>query len=170
MAQITKKAAPWLTEQGLALVTGWARRGLTDEQLAKNMKISRSTLSVWRKNYPELDKALEYNKDIADIQVENSLFKRATGYDYDEETWFKDKETGELILTKKITRHVVPDTAAQIYWLKNRRPDLWRDRPATVANDAENTLINYFDALAEALREKDNVQPLDDPGGDDSGT
>lgn len=170
MAQITRKAAPWLTDKGLALITGWARRGLTDVQISHNMGISRSTLSIWRKNYPALDEVLETNKDIADIQVENSLFKRATGYDYDEETWFKDKETGEMVLAKKITKHVVPDTAAQIYWLKNRRPDLWRDRPATVANDAENTLINYFDALADAFRDKDNTQPTEDPGGDDNGT
>ena len=167
MARVTKKAAPWLTDEGLALVSGWARRGLTNDQMAEAMGIDRSTLLDWRKKYPPLSAAIKTNKDIADVAVENALYKRATGYDYTEETWYKDKDTGEMILSKKITKHVIPDTVAQIYWLKNRRPDLWRDRPAQVGNSAEDNLGAFFDALADAFADKTPPAPA---GGDGDGT
>ena len=66
--------------------------------------------------------ALKKGKDWADVQVENALFKRATGHDYEEMTW----EDGKL--TKVVKKHIAGDVTAQIFWLKNRRPDLWRDK------------------------------------------
>lgn len=151
-AKITKRAAAWLTEEGLARIAGWARRGLTDDQIAANMGIRRSTLAVWRGNWPELESVLQQNKDVADVEVENALYKRAVGYSYNEETYYRDKSTGELILTKRITKQVAPDVTAQMYWLRNRKPDEWREKPAPMT-EAESTLGSYFDALTDAFKQ-----------------
>lgn len=112
----------WLTEEALEVLRGWARIGLTDEQIAENCGIAVRTLYEWKSRYPQIMQALKKGKAWADTQVENALFKRAVGYEYDEVTY----EDG--IETKRVRRHVPPDVTAQIYWLKNRRPDLWRDK------------------------------------------
>ncbi|CAI3601335.1 hypothetical protein CNEO2_2630002 [Clostridium neonatale] len=65
---------------------------------------------------------------MVDIQVENALLKRALGYKYDEVTKELNEDTGELEVTKVVTKEVQPDTTAQIFWLKNRKPEDWRDR------------------------------------------
>ena len=74
----------WTEEQGLTLLEGWARDGLTDEQIAHNMGVHPSTLYDWKKRFPELSKALKKGKEVVDYQVENALLKRALGYEYTE--------------------------------------------------------------------------------------
>lgn len=166
-SKVTKKAARWLADDGLALIAGWARRGLTEEQIAKGMGISRSTLAIWKNSYPSLMDALKNGKDIADINVENALYKKAIGYDYEEQTFYRDKDTGEMILSKTITKHVTPDTGAAAFWLKNRRRDLWRDKPElNDTNTTEQSLGVFIDMLTDALKEP----PAPDNGGDDGGT
>lgn len=122
----------WLTPDGLLKLEAWARDGLTDEQIAKNIDITPSTLYEWKKKHSEISEALKKGKEVVDIQVENALLKRALGYAYDEVTQelCENAQTGktELKVTKKVTKEVVPDTTAQIFWLKNRRPDRWRDK------------------------------------------
>lgn len=116
----------------LILVEAWARNGLTDEQISKNLGIAYSTFREYVKKYSALSAALKKGKEIVDIEVENALLKRALGYKYDEVTkeLIEDKETGiaELKVTKVVTKEVVPDTTAQIFWLKNRKPEEWRDK------------------------------------------
>lgn len=112
----------WLTDDALEVLKGWARSGLTDEQIAENCGIAVRTLYEWKNRYPQIMQALKKGKAWADTQVENALFKRAIGYEYDEVTY----EYG--VETKRVKKHVSPDVTAQIYWLKNRRPDLWRDK------------------------------------------
>ena len=116
------KYEQWLTEEGLIKIQGWAHDGLTDEQIATNMGIRRQTLYDWIKKHPVISDTLKKGKEIVDRQVENALLKRALGYEYDEVTTEYGKET------KRITKQVVPDTTAQIFWLKNRKPDVWRDK------------------------------------------
>lgn len=122
----------WLTPDGLLKLEAWARDGLTDEQIAANAGITAKTLYEWKKQYGEICEALKKGKEVVDIQVENALLKRALGYAYDEVTQelCENAQTGktELKVTKKVTKEVVPDTTAQIFWLKNRRPDRWRDK------------------------------------------
>lgn len=74
------KVEYWLTEDGLTLLKGWARDGLTDEQIAHNMNISCSTFYKYKDKYVEISESLKKNKEIADYEVENSLFKKAMGY------------------------------------------------------------------------------------------
>jgi len=116
------KYEEWLTKEGLLKIEGWARDGLTDEQIAKNMGISRSTLNEWKNKYSDILDTLKKGKEVVDLQVENALLKRALGYKYDEVTY----EFGEEV--KRVRKEVIPDTTAQIFWLKNRRPDKWRDK------------------------------------------
>lgn len=106
----------------LNLVESWARDGLVDEQIAHNLGINVSTLYDYKKKYPEFTEALKNGKDDIDVMVENSLLKRALGYTYDEVTL----EGG--VETKRVVKEVQPDTTAQIFWLKNRRPQAWRDK------------------------------------------
>ena len=87
----------------------------------------RQTLYDWKNKFPEFSEAIKKGKEIVDIQVENALLKRALGYEYMEErVEISEKDGRKVIQTVKT---VIPDTTAQIFWLKNRRPDRWRDKP-----------------------------------------
>ncbi|MCC0638371.1 helix-turn-helix domain-containing protein [Clostridioides sp. ES-S-0001-02] len=112
-------------------VEGWAKDGLIDGQIAANMGISISTLYDWKKKYPEFSESLKDGKEVVDKQVENALLKRALGYFYDEITYKDGKEV------KRVTKHVLPDTTAQIFWLKNRKPEVWQNDPHRVINNKE---------------------------------
>lgn len=120
----------WLTEDGLTLLEGWARDGLTDEQLAKKMSIGIRTLYDWKIRYPQISQALKKGKEIVDFEVENALLKSA----------------------------IDGNTTAQIFWLKNRRPDRWRDKPPEVSG-AE--LEADDDGLSRSLRELAKVLKSD---------
>ena len=148
------KYQQWLEPEGLTLLEGWARDGLTDEQIAHNAGITAKTLYEWKNKYGEISEALKRGKEVVDIQVENSLLKRALGYKYDEVTRekVKDPVTGFscLTITKKVTKEVAPDVTAQIFWLKNRRPDKWRDKPPEATGPADTS---KEDDLSRSLRE-----------------
>ena len=120
------------------LLEGWARDGLTDEQIAHNIGINVKTLWDWKVRFDPICNAIKRGKAPVDIQVENALLKRALGYEYEEvtteitETPYIDKRGKERVRkqkhVKKTKKIVLPDTTAQIFWLKNRRPDKWRDK------------------------------------------
>lgn len=137
------KYEKWLEQEGLLLIEGWARDGLTDEQIAGNMRVSRSTLNEWKKKYPDIQDSLKKGKEIVDRQVENALLKRALGYEYEE---IKEKyEFGELSERTVTKKQVVPDTTAQIFWLKNRKSKDWRDKQERLDNTAEdNDMVKQF--------------------------
>ena len=119
------KINDWLENDKIKKKKGWARGGITDEQIAKNMGIAPSTLYEWKKKSKEFSESLKKGKELIDFEVENALLKRALGYEYEEETY----ENG--ILTKKVKKHVAPDTTAQIFWLKNRKPSSCKDKVET---------------------------------------
>lgn len=134
------KYQQWIEPDGLLLLEGWARDGLTDEQIAHNIGISRGTLYDWKKAYPDISNALKRGKDVVDIEVENALLKRAMGYDYVEER-VEVNGNGKRKVTQT-TKHVPGDTTAQIFWLKNRRADRWRDKPTPTAEGNEVTIVD----------------------------
>jgi hypothetical protein len=131
----------WLSEDGLIKIQGWARDGLIDEQIAHNMGITTKTLYEWKNKYSEISEALKKGKEVIDRQVENALLKRALGYAYDETTY----EDG--VETKRVTKEVAPDTTAQIFWLKNRKPAEWRDKI-----EQQQTVTIQDDGFLEALK------------------
>lgn len=135
----------WIEPDGLLLISGWARDGLTDDQIAKNMGISRSTLNEWRNKYPDISDALKKSKELADREVENALYKRAIGYEYTEtKTVISDKDG---VKTETIVKQVAPDVTAQIFWLKNRKRDQWRDKI-----DHDQNVTFESDGFLEALQ------------------
>ncbi len=109
---------------------GWARDGLTDEQIAHNIGINRCTFYDWAKRFPNIANAVKKGKEPVDTQVENALLRRALGYDYEETITEVEELAGGKTKkhVRKVTRHVAPDTTAQIFWLKNRKPKQWRDK------------------------------------------
>ena len=145
----------WLKEDKLKLLEAWARDGLTNEQIAHNIGIRSKTLYEWINKFSVIGDALKRGKEVVDIEVENSLLKRALGYTYDETTREISKETGQLVVTKVVTKQVVPDTTAIIYWLKNRKPKQWRDKP-TQEQDV-STMIESMNTLTQAMLK--NVAP-----------
>lgn len=136
-----RKYEYWLTPEGLIKLEGWARDGLTDEQIAKNIGINRDTLYRWKKAYPDISDALKKGKEVIDRQVENALLKRALGYTYDEITFEGDDEV------KRVRKQVVPDTTAQIFWLKNRKPEEWRDKREIVKDDDNDQVLLFLKAM-----------------------
>lgn len=143
----------WLTEEGLLLISAWARDGLSDEQIAHNMNVAYSTFRIWKEKFSALSAALKKGKEVVDIEVENALYRKALGF---KETVkkpvkvkrvdYKDgkrcKEYEEVVQAEEEI-FVPPDTAAQIFWLKNRKSDVWRDKPEDNGNKEEAiTIIN----------------------------
>lgn len=115
----------WLTKEGLIKIEGWAKDGLSDEQIAHNIGINKGTIYQWKKKYKAIDEVLKKGKEVVDRQVENALLKRALGYDYEEETKMI-AESGKKSI-KVVKKHIPPDTTAIIFWLKNRKREQWRD-------------------------------------------
>lgn len=167
----------WITKEGLIKIEGWARDGLVNEEIAEKIGIHPSTLYDWQKKYPEIAEALKKGKEVIDRQVENALLKRALGYQYEEvtrERTLKKDDKGdpmvdlhgfpvyEMVETKKVTKEVQPDTTAQIFWLKNRKPEKWRDKQdIDIKGDME--VNNPFKGLTtEELRELAKLDDEDD--------
>lgn len=100
--------------------------GATDREIADFFEVHEDTIRRWKGEYPEFCGALKVGKELADDRVEMSLYRRALGYQHDED----DIRVcdGQIVVTPTV-KHYPPDTVACIFWLKNRRPDLWREKP-----------------------------------------
>lgn len=99
--------------------------GATDDDLAKFFGFDERTINRWKVDHPEFGRALKAGKEGADANIGNSLYQRAIGYSHDSE---EIKVVEGAIVRVPITKQYPPDTTAMIFWLKNRRPDLWRDK------------------------------------------
>ena len=128
----------WLTPEGLLKLEGWARDGLTDEQIAEKIGINRDTLYSWKKKYADISDTLKKGKEIVDREVENALLERALGGVHEVKKNIKVKQTYYDGYGRKCEKEEIKevideiytpgDTIAQIFWLKNRKPDMWKDK------------------------------------------
>ncbi len=116
------KYEKWLKEENLLLLEGWARDGLTDEQIAKNIGIGERTLYEWKEKYPQISQSLKKGKEVVDYEVENALLSSALG----------------------------GNTTAQIFWLKNRRPDKWRDKQK---EETDKTALDKLDSILKEIKD-----------------
>ncbi len=121
------------------VIAGW-----TDKQISDFYGVAVSTLTRWKQKNEDFCTALKDWKKEGDLKVEKSLYQRAIGFHYDEVTYEKTNSGGlgigfkkgdvdsikhvDTYKTKITTKQVVPDVTAQIFWLKNRQPDVWRDK------------------------------------------
>lgn len=146
----------WLEPDNLLRVEGWCRDGLSIEQLAHNMGCNVSTLHKWKSEHKELSEAIKRGKAPADLEVENALFKSALGYEVEETTeelrFNKATHQYEMVVTKRTKKHIPPSNTAQIFWLKNRLPDKWRDRvenKTTLVKDDTDLLSKAFEEITQ---------------------
>lgn len=151
------KYKKWLDADHLKLLEAWARDGLTNEEIAERVGIDRRTLTRWRSKYKLIDDAVKRGKELVDIEVENSLFKNAMGYYAEEEKIYISQVDGEEVVKREIfKRYIKPDTTAQIFWLKNRKPDEWRDKPKELKLTTEDRLYNVFSGLDKEIFKHDD--------------
>ena len=132
----------WLTEEGLLLIGGWAMDGLSEEQIAHNMGIAYSALREWKKTHSALSAVLKKNKEVADRHVENAMYKKATGFTATDRVVstkkvveYKDgKRVREITepCVVEVERYYPPDTTAEIFWMKKRKPEQWGDKDKNV--------------------------------------
>ncbi len=146
----------WITEEGVLKIEGWARDGLTDEQISHNIGIHPSTLYEWQKKYPEIGEALKKGKEVVDREVENALLKRALGYEYEEVKQIieKDEMGKDRKRIEKTIKRVIPDVTAQIFWLKNRKPNEWRDKRDVSVDGTIDTKVSKLDSILKQLKEE----------------
>ena len=144
----------WLEGDNFILLEGWARDGLTDEQIAHNMGIAYSTLREWTRKYPSFKAVLKRTKDVVDKEVEGALYKSAMGYDYEEITeqrrYNKEKGDYEMVVVERKVKHQPPNTASIIFWLKNRKPDIWKDKQEVTDTKA----LDKLDAILGELKDE----------------
>lgn len=148
----------WRTEEGLRKIEAWARDGLIEEQICHNMGIGVTTLNAWKQRFPEILEALKKGKEDIDNEVENALLNRARGFEYKEtiSEIFEMPDGTKRKHIKEIKKYALPDTTAQIFWLKNRRPDKWRDKQERIITSVED-----LTPLAEMINATDEDDRLE---------
>lgn len=116
----SKKITAYETADGVAyLVYLYRDKGLNDEQVAKEIGITRKTLYNWRKKSKTIENAVNIGKASVDQKVENALLQSA--------------------LSGNVT--------AMIFWLKNRKPDKWRERQTQDINITPTIISGEDDIL-----------------------
>jgi hypothetical protein len=126
-----------------------AELGATDREIATALGVAESTLHYWRAQHVEFSEALKVGKAPCDDRVEASLYHRATGYTFASEKIFNYQ--GEVVRAQTL-EHVPPDTTAAIFWLKNRRKELWRDKHEVESTQNVNVTVTHVrDSVSRKL-------------------
>lgn len=146
------KYQEWLTKEKLKCLESMARKGYRDIDIAKKIGISKVTFYDWKKRFPKFAEALQRGKDEYDDAVEETLYNMTQGYYVDEEVVeVREDAAGNKILHRKKTkRYIPPSITAIIYWLQNRRGDVWKTR----ASEHQNRKIQLDRKRLELDQEK----------------
>jgi len=125
--------------------------GATDQEIADFFEVDVRTIYRWKHDFPEFCQALKVGKEVADERVERSLYLKATGYEQDEVKIFMPGGAIEPVYAP-FRAKIAPDTTAAIFWLKNRRPEAWRD-----VNRTEHTGANGGPIAASVVPDLTNL-------------
>jgi hypothetical protein len=143
-------------QEKLPLIKAWARDGIYEKDIIVRLKIANGTFYKYKNEHLELAEALKEGKEVVDVEVENIALKRALGYSYDEiTTEIVTTTTGKEISRKikKTTKHVPGEPAMIIWWLCNRKPDVWRQRQREQAGSDEGLMGEYIALLKEGHKD-----------------
>ena len=147
------KYEKWITEDGLLLLKGWAREGLTDEEIARDrMHISSSTFYDWMRRFSEISEAIKKGREPVNVILEDTAIERATEWKTVKEITREpkfDRATGrtELVVTKEVEKKVPPDSTLLIFLMKNRMKDKYGDKQQLEISGQLDT--NPFAGLTE---------------------
>lgn len=156
----------WLSKEGLQLIAGWRRNGVALTVIAtEHIGVSKTAFWGWYKESEELRKACAVAKDVADSTVEDALYRRAVGYDYWEE--YQDLIEGELRVSRRIKRHVPPDTKAIMQWLFNRLPLQWRAQQEPLQDTQYTETIKNILVAMKEVAESGNSKSVEVKEGSD---
>lgn len=117
--------------------------GATDKEIGDFFNVEEATINNWKKSHPDFFVSIKKGKNIADAEVANKLYHRALGYEHEEDKIFNDNGKALIVPT---TKHYPPETAAAIFWLKNRQPKKWRDKQELEHSGEISTQINIIPA------------------------
>lgn len=120
------KVDDWLTKDALLKLKGWARDGLTDQEIFPLMGIKRTAFYKWCREHKEIANAIKEGREPLIVEVEDAFIKECFGY-YVTETKTIEKDDGS-IETQTMQKYVRPQAGSQIFFLKNRKPERWRER------------------------------------------
>lgn len=125
----------------------FALLGATLEQIADFFDVSLKTVSNWMNDHEDFLHAIKKGREIADAEVAEALYKRASGYTTTEQRVITDGQGGYEIV--EVEKEIMPDTAASFIWLKNRHPEKWRDKPKDASNDdvsrLSEAIVSFLD-------------------------
>ena len=161
------KYTEWLTHDGLLRIEGWARDGLSLAQIAHNVGVADSTFRRWKEENEALSAAIKRGNAPVDLEVENAMLKSALGHKETVRKAVKVKTEKQKVGEGKIVEehieyvdeevYIPPQVVAQIFWLKNRRPDKWKDKvEQTVITEVED-LTPLVEMLNGSENEEDTV-------------
>lgn len=150
ISKFGKKVDFWLSPDGLQLMSGWRQNGMTIQEITEKIGVDPRTFRAWRKKCPKMDEVLTVGVEISNAKAVNSLFKKVTGFYYDEIT--RELVEGEMRVTKIVTKYVPPETKACLAWLFNRYSDNWRAIQEPLDTDSPSLLAaqNVLVAIREA--------------------
>lgn len=192
----------WQEPDNLIKLQGWARDGLTNEQIAQKIGVRRETISVWCSKYPNIANALKKGKEVIDYEIENSLISTMKKHKI-KTTTYKMVKKDDLVLKAERTKfmnmfkldhpdatkeqiliataenvavyeripmtetvtEVDPNVSSMIFWLKNRKPDVYRDQTFKKLNEA-----NARKAIAEANISEKQLKALEEADDPDNRT
>lgn len=140
----------------LQLVEQWSKAGLTEQQIAHNLGIARSSLSTYKLKYPKLMEALRKGREVVPTVFENPLFRRAVGF-YNETIRTSERIiNGKSVrLIQKVRRYIPPDVSACAILLKNKAPQDWCDNPQKMALEREIFAHRKRIELAQVFGDED---------------
>lgn len=119
--------------------------GATDAQLADFFEVAVSTVNLWKVQHKEFSESIKVPKAMADERVEQSLFRRAMGYEHDE---VDIRVIDKKIIETPIRKYYPPDSVAMIFWLKNRKPAEWREKVEHTGADGGPIVLHLSNADA----------------------